>query len=200
MSRFFPHPPYAEDQSYPYTILATHVLHRGFQVGALLGATAGLSYSSYRYFRPTTTAAAAVSPTPPFRQTFRALILPNTLRTTGLGATAGLGLLAIGLEARMWGREEIEWQDRAWRLLEHEGQMSVDDWSLAGMAVGVALALLAARRGAIVIKNRPMALVGAAGLGSLAGTEGSVEWRALTRTEVRQEKVGPGSGKRLLEE
>ncbi len=100
----------------------------------------------------------------------------------------------------MWGREEIEWQDRAWRLLENEGQMSVDDWSLAGMAVGVGLAVLAARRGAIVIKNRPMAVIGAAGLGSLAGTEGSVEWRALRRTKVRHEKAGAELGKRLLEE
>lgn len=82
--------------------------------------------------------------------------------------------------------------------------MSVDDWSLAGMAAGVGLAVLAARRGAIVIKNRPMAVIGAAGLGSLMGTEGSVEWRALRRTEVRHEAGGaeskPESGKRLLEE
>ncbi len=206
MSRFFPHPPYAEDQPYAYTILTTHVLHRGIQAGALLGATAGLSYSTYRYFRPAATATAATttaSSAAAMPQKFRALILPTTLRSTGIGATFGLSLIAIGLEARMWGREEIEWQDRAWRLLENEGQVSVDDWSLGGMAVGVVgLALLAARRGAVAIKRRPMAVVGAAGLGSLAGTVGSVEWRALRRrrTGVGHEKPASGLGKRLLEE
>ena len=111
-----------------------------------------------------------------------------------------MGLLALGLAGRMRGREEIEWQDRAWRLLENEGQMSTDDWSLEGMVVGVALAVLAARRGVIVIKNRPMAVVGAAGLGSLVGTEGSVEWRAWRRTSFKGGDGQPESEKRLLEE
>ena len=78
--------------------------------------------------------------------------------------------------------------------------MSTDDWSLDGIVVGVALAVLAARRGAIIIKNRPMAVIGAAGLGSLAGTSGSVEWRALQRTSIRHEKDAPGPNKRLLGE
>jgi Protein of unknown function (DUF1757) len=178
MSRYFPHPPYAEDQPFSRTILTTHVLHRGFQLGALLGCAGGLSYSAYRYLRPPTSA------TPAPQWGFRNLILPTTLRTTGIGATAGLGLMALGVTGRMWGREEIEWQDRAWRLLENEGQMSTDDWSLDGMVVGATLALLAARRGVIVIKNRPLAVVGAAGLGSLIGTEGSMEWRALRTTST----------------
>ena len=73
-------------------------------------------------------------------------------------------------------------------MLENEGQMSTDDWSLDGIVVGVTLAILAARRGMIVIKNRPLAMVGAAGLGSLIGTEGSMGWRALRRTSTRRDK------------
>jgi Protein of unknown function (DUF1757) len=193
MSRYFPHPPYAEDQPYAYTILTTHVLHRGFQMGALFGATGALSYSAYRYFRP-----AALSASAPVG--FVKAVLPNTLRLTGLGGTAGIGFIALGLTARMWGREKIEWQDRAWRLMENEGQMSVDDWSLDGMVFGVALAVWAARRGKLVIKNRPMAVVGAAGLGSLIGTEESMLWRAMRRTTVRIEEDQPSPKKRLLED
>lgn len=178
MSRYFPHPEYAEDQPYARTILTTHVLHRGFQLGAFLGCVGGLSYSTYRYLRPT------VPPAPAPQPTFRNLFLPTTLRVTGTGATAGLGLMILGVTARMWGREEIEWQDRAWRLLENEGQMSTDDWSLEGMAIGVILAILTARRGMIAIKNRPLAIVGAAGVGSLIGTESSMEWRAFRRTST----------------
>lgn len=66
--------------------------------------------------------------------------------------------------------------------------MSTDDWSLGGMTVGVTLTIMAARRGMIVIKNGPLALVGAAGLGSLIGSEGSMEWRALKRPSIRREK------------
>ena len=108
--------------------------------------------------------------------------------------------MTLGLTARMWGRQEIEWQDRAWRLLENEGQMRVDDWSLDGMVLGVALALLAARRGNLIIKNRPMAVVGAAGLGSLIGTEALVEWRALKRLTGRQGKNEAKAQKRVLAE
>lgn len=37
MSRFFPHPPYAEDQPLAHTILITHSLLRSFEAGAALG-------------------------------------------------------------------------------------------------------------------------------------------------------------------
>lgn len=174
MSRYFPHPPGVEDQPYSRTILITHVLHRGFQAGAMFGSMGGLSYSVYRYFRPL-----ASSTTPQLE--FRNLFLSATLRSTGTGAIAGQGLMVLGVTARMWGKDKSEWQDRAWRLLENKGQLSTDDWSLNGMAVGIALAVFAARRGIIIAKAGPIAVIGAAGLGSLIGTEGSMEWRALQR-------------------
>ncbi|VUC22667.1 unnamed protein product, partial [Clonostachys rosea] len=37
MSRFFPHPPYAEDQPLYHTILTTHVLTRGLTTGSIIG-------------------------------------------------------------------------------------------------------------------------------------------------------------------
>ena len=40
----------------------------------------------------------------------------------------------------MFGRENIEWKDRAWRLLENKYQMEVDDFALLGTAVGGYLA------------------------------------------------------------
>ena len=114
MSRFFPHTPYAEDQPFFGTILTTHVLYRGFQTGAFLGLAASSATSAIK----------------------RQAVLPTALRATGNGAILGTALMIPGLAIRMWGREEIEWRDRSWRLLENRGQMEVDDWSLAGTLAG----------------------------------------------------------------
>lgn len=35
--------------------------------------------------------------------------------------------MAVAVPARMWGREEIEWQDRSWRLLENKGQVEWEE-------------------------------------------------------------------------
>ncbi len=45
--------------------------------------------------------------------------------------------MMVGQEIRFWGKEEIEWQDRAWRILGNEGQNETDVWSAAGLLVGV---------------------------------------------------------------
>ncbi|CAH0029296.1 unnamed protein product [Clonostachys rhizophaga] len=58
----------------------------------------------------------------------------------------------------MYGREEIEWRDRSWRLLENEGQLETDDWTYAGMVAGPAV--LAATKG-----------------GALGGMLGYMTWR-----------------------
>jgi hypothetical protein len=36
----------------------------------------------------------------------------------------------------MRGREEIEWKDRSWRLLENPGQVETDDWTVVGAGAG----------------------------------------------------------------
>lgn len=35
----------------------------------------------------------------------------------------GVGLGIAATMGRMWGREEIEWQERSWRLLANKGQV-----------------------------------------------------------------------------
>jgi hypothetical protein len=151
MSRFFPHPPYAEDQPYSKTILTTHVLSRGFTAGALIGAL--LSLPSH-YIRK-----------PPHS-------LPTTLiRSAGLGTVIGTSLLSIGLAARMWDKEPIEWKDRSWRLLENKGQVEVDDWSYGGAVMGAAAAVTART------KLGWRGYLGGMGLGSLVGVGGYMVWR-----------------------
>ncbi len=73
----------------------------------------------------------------------------------------------------MWGKEEIEWKDRAWRLLENRGQVEVDTWGAAGMTVGGAA--LAATRG-VRGKGWKMAS-GSLGMGGTAGLLGYMVWR-----------------------
>lgn len=74
-----------------------------------------------------------------------------------------------GLYTRMHGREEIEWKDRSWRLLENRGQVEVDEWSLPGTVVGAVVGVV--RRGGWV------RAVGAAGCGSLVGVAWYIGWR-----------------------
>jgi hypothetical protein len=74
---------------------------------------------------------------------------------------------------RMRGREEIEWKDRAWRLLENKGQVECDDWTYPGMALGFAAVLTNASGKALGWRGA----VGGAGLGSLVGMIGYLGWR-----------------------
>lgn len=73
----------------------------------------------------------------------------------------------------MWGREEIEWKDRSWRLLENKGQVEVDTWSVAGMAAG--WAALVAMRGLNGVGWKMG--IGSLGLGGTAGVMGYMVWR-----------------------
>ncbi|KZF24199.1 hypothetical protein L228DRAFT_266556 [Xylona heveae TC161] len=162
MSRFFPHTPYAEDQPLFKTILATHVLYRGFQAGTVVGSLVGTA-RSLLMLRGTSKLAvlATVAPT-------------TILRSAGTGALIGTAAMVVGLPARMWGREEIEWRDRSWRLLENQGQLETDDWSVAGTLLAAVYATLK------VPKNDPYRLrkiIGGTGLGSMAGVIGYMTWR-----------------------
>jgi len=79
--------------------------------------------------------------------------------------------MVVGLPARMWGREDIEWRDRAWRLLENQGQVECDDFTYAGMLVAGTTHLI--RGGTLGWRG----MVGSLGLGSLAGMVGYMGWR-----------------------
>ncbi|KAK8100363.1 hypothetical protein PG999_010737 [Apiospora kogelbergensis] len=156
MSRYFPHTAYAEDQPLSRTILTTHVLTRAVTTGAVLGT--GM-------YGPTPTAAAAAIAKAPFQQRF--------FRATGVTTLWTIGVVSVGLVGRMWGREEIEWQDRSWRLLEHKGQLETDDWTYGGMVAGVAAA---ATR---VVRPGPSwaGVLGVVGMGSLVGVAARMGYR-----------------------
>jgi len=93
------------------------------------------------------------------------------LRSGGTGAAITTALMCIALPLRMRGREDIEWQDRSWRLIENKGQVECDDFTYPGMlASGVAYGLRGKGlgwRGA----------VGSVGLGSVIGMLGYMGWR-----------------------
>lgn len=160
MSRFFPHTDYAEDQPMSHTVLTTHVLYRGFQTGAVVGHALELARITLKKGR-------SPSAEP---------ILASTLRSAGIGAVAGTALMVPGLYMRMRDREEIEWKDRSWRLLENEGQKAVDDCSGIGTVFG---ALVGARqtlpRETAGVKT--LKIAGGAGVGSIVGVVVYLGWR-----------------------
>lgn len=187
MSRFFPHTQYAEDQPLSRTILITHVLFRGFQSGAGIGATTGAvkALLTWRASRSALAANPASSTTTTATSTLstagRAIASSISsqpqplksaliLRSTGTGALIGTGLMVVGLPFRMKGREDIEWSDRSWRLLQNAGQVECDDWSAIGTVVGAAAALRSS--GSI-----PRRLLGGAGVGSFFSIGGYMIWR-----------------------
>lgn len=83
----------------------------------------------------------------------------------------------------MWGREEIEWQDRSWRLLENNGQVECDDFTYAGMTGG---ALAMAMRGQGLGWR---GAVGGMGMGSVVGMLGCMGWRYGVKGGKFEEKA-----------
>ena len=164
MSRFYPHSDYAEDQPLGHTILAVHVLTRAVTTGAVIGSGIFGAQELARRVRK--------SPAPP--------PLPRSqlfLRAAGASTVWTVGFLSVGLAARMWGREDIEWRDRSWRLLENQGQLETDDWTYGGMALGLlGTAAAAAQKGSLAALGW-RGVVGGVGVGSVAGTVGYMAWR-----------------------
>lgn len=81
------------------------------------------------------------------------------------------GILAV--EGRMFGRDDIEWKDRSYRLLANKGQIEVDDWNFIGGALGAVFAVKRVRPSATMIQK----VVAGTGLGTVAGTLGDMGWR-----------------------
>jgi len=162
MTSLFPHPEYAEDQPYAKTILTFHVLRSGATTGAILSIPSAIA--STLYWGPKTLPA------------FSSRLFIHSFR----GSLAGLLFSALALEARMWGKDNIEWQDRSWRLLENKGQVEVDNWILEGEVLGGITALIAARRGwfpPVLNEKMVQTVVGGMGLGSVVGTTDYMVWR-----------------------
>lgn len=109
----------------------------------------------------------------------------------------GVGLMTIAVPARMRGREEIEWQDRAYRLLENKGQLETDDWTYSAIAVAAIPATLWAGKYAVkgsgLVGPRPLRVgsflgtVGAVGLGSVVGMVGYMAYRYGAKGGKREE-------------
>ncbi|KAH6666806.1 hypothetical protein B0J14DRAFT_490548 [Halenospora varia] len=161
MSRFFPQAQYEEDQTLSHTILYTHVTTRFIQAGALVGS--GISASAYLLRRFNVLLKPSLTPT-----TYASTLL----RAGGTGGMVGVGLGIAATTGRMWGREEIEWQERSWRLLANRGQVECDDWTYSGMVGGAVAGGM--RKGALPAWRR---MVGGAGLGSVVGMVGYMGWR-----------------------
>ena len=76
----------------------------------------------------------------------------------------------VSVWGRMRGREEIEWKDRAWRLLENKGELRTDWWTVGGAATGAVAGVLALRRGRIPVElTASTGMLGSAGVGMNAG-------------------------------
>ncbi|KAK5957877.1 hypothetical protein OHC33_001066 [Knufia fluminis] len=98
-------------------------------------------------------------------------IIPTSVRSAGVGGAIGGLAMAVMLPGHMSGREHVEWQDRSWRLLNNQGQVAVDNWSLAGVLVGITSPIFITRLRSSDMLSWRM-LVGRAGVGSLAGVAG----------------------------
>ena len=81
----------------------------------------------------------------------------------------------------MWGREEIEWKDRSWRLLENSGQVECDDWTYAGM---LGAGVWALREG-----GGWTSAIGRVGTGSVVGMMGYLGWRYGVKGGWKEEAV-----------
>jgi hypothetical protein len=174
MSRFFPHASYAEDQPLAKTILTTHVLTRALTTGSLIGTGVFSAQAALARFRtPAQPASAAAEALPKAATAAVKFDTARLLRTTGTSSLITLGLISLALAGRMYGREEIEWKDRSWRILENQGQLETDDWTLGGVLAGVGVA--AGRIGVGALGWR--GALGGAGLGSVAGMFGYLGWR-----------------------
>lgn len=163
MNRIIDHPAYAEDQPHSYLILTTHVLHRAITTGSIFG----MLYGGGRFAFSSSTRAATTLPA-------------MLLRSSSTGVLVCSGVTALALAGRMYGREEIEWNDRSWRLLESRGQNRTDEWSAAGM-VGGAVGGAAVGRKVGVAACR--AAMGGAGAGSVLGVVMMMAWAQVGGNE-----------------
>lgn len=166
MSRFFPHPPYAEDQPLSHTILVSHSLHRGFQAGAVVTLAARVGWLSVQSLR----AGSGIGPV------LSSAGWPVLQRSVGVGSLVGTAILTAGVYGRMRGRQEIEWQDRSWRLLENRGQVLVDDFSLVGTASALAYTAVRRPSSTSAVPLGWKMVVGRAALGNIAGVVGYLAW------------------------
>jgi hypothetical protein len=89
----------------------------------------------------------------------------RTLQSSGRAGALGAAVGVFATWGRMRGREEIEWQDRAWRILGNRGENQTDWVTMGGVSAGAVASAVAARRGVI-----PSSVGSAMGGGAAAGS------------------------------
>lgn len=166
MSQFpWPHPTHAEDQPYAKSLLYVHVFHRGFEAGGLIGSLYG-GYKLYRHSQQLKQPSPAATLTK--NGGMRTIFYPTVARSSLIGAGATMLLLT----GRMWGAEDVEWQDRSWRLLENEGQVMHDLYADVGAGVGAASGAVSGVASRLPASVMAREVVGRAGLGAVVGFVG----------------------------
>ncbi|KAF2036047.1 hypothetical protein EK21DRAFT_83770 [Setomelanomma holmii] len=154
MTSLFPHTAYAEDQPNAHAILYLHVMR-----------ASAMSFSFISLFRfPASLLNARYRKAPIDMRTVTARTLQSSGRALVLGSAVG----ALMTWGRMRGKEEIEWQDRAWRVLENKGEVKTDWVAMGGLSAGAAAGLVAARRG-VLPTSAGNAILGGAGAGAAVG-------------------------------
>jgi hypothetical protein len=154
MTSLFSHAPYAEDQTNAHSILYLHVMR-----------ASAMSSTFFALFRIPITLASARYRQMPINMP---VLVARTLQSSGRAFIAGGLIGGLMTWGRMRGREEIEWQDRAWRILENKGEVRTDWAVLGGIGAGAFASFTAARRGAIRA-SVGSATLGGAGAGSSIG-------------------------------
>ncbi|KAF2851034.1 hypothetical protein T440DRAFT_77657 [Plenodomus tracheiphilus IPT5] len=169
MTSLFPLAAYAEDQDHAHTVLYLHVMR-----------ASAMSFSFVALFRlPVSLIASRLRGTSLPLNT----LLARTLQTCGRGLVLGTVAGGVMTWGRMRGMEEIQWQDRTWRILENKGEVKTDWVTLGAAGAGAAGAVVAARRGAVPAGMGTAALGGAA-VGAAMGVPYMVALFATGRRQV----------------
>ncbi|KZM18834.1 uncharacterized protein EKO05_0006618 [Ascochyta rabiei] len=154
MASLFPNTSYAEDLPSAHAILYLHVMRASAMTFSFLSLPlSGVTFLVSRLRRQPVTITTALS---------------RTLLNCGRGLVVGTVAGAAMTWGRMRGREEIEWQDRSWRLLENKGEVDTDWETMAATSAGAVAGVVAARRGVLPVSLGNAAL-GGAGVGLSSG-------------------------------
>lgn len=154
MASLFAQAPYAEDQQNAQAILYFHVAR-----------ASAMSFTFFSLFRlPITIIRAQIRKSPVDMSATVVRTLQSSSRAFAIGSAVG----ALMTWGRMRGREDIEWQDRAWRILGNKGEVQTDWATIGGIGAGAVAGAVAARRG-VVPSSVGKAMIRGAGAGSSVG-------------------------------
>jgi hypothetical protein len=154
MASLFTQAPYAEDQQNARPILYLHVAR-----------ASAMTFTFFSLFRlPITIIRAQIRKAPVVMSAVIARTLQSSSRAFAIGSAVGV-FMTWG---RMRGREEIEWQDRAWRILGNRGEVQTDWATVSGIGAGAVAVAVGVSRG-VVPGSVGKAMIGGAGAGSSVG-------------------------------